>query len=83
MKCKQCIHYDVCEIDYFDGFPDGCQHFKSKEDWNLFLEKLNNLFGVKHGYWDDFDRCSVCKKMELGRTNFCPNCGAKMDGEQK
>ena len=29
------------------------------------------------------DRCSVCQKdlVHIGyKTNFCPNCGAKMDG---
>lgn len=25
-------------------------------------------------------RCSVCEKTASYRTEFCPNCGAKMDG---
>ena len=25
--------------------------------------------------------CSVCDKWISARTNYCPNCGAKMDGE--
>lgn len=44
---------------------------------------------VRHGYWDDsFDGitpyCSVCRMSHrcLMRTpDYCPNCGAKMDGE--
>ena len=42
---------------------------------------------VVHGKWIKHYRgqinsfCSVCGK-EVGRcTNFCPDCGAKMDGE--
>jgi hypothetical protein len=54
---------------------------------------------VKHGYWQDkFNRnrmatqsfCSVCGKhsgiggIESNRHKpYCPNCGAKMDGERK
>jgi predicted RNA-binding Zn-ribbon protein involved in translation (DUF1610 family) len=54
---------------------------------------------VKHGRWtintDDFTpayRCSVCgynkpmiagERVSQGAMNYCPNCGAKMDGERK
>lgn len=41
---------------------------------------------VRHGQWSgnslDFS-CSVCgvyQNIYTGRTNYCPNCGAKMDG---
>lgn len=51
---------------------------------------------VRHGRWEcEFEtygklRCSVCKKEALLETangalyatsNYCPNCGAKMDGD--
>ena len=46
---------------------------------------------VVHGYWKGKPiagyctvRCSVCGSAFLdneGRWNYCPNCGAKMDGE--
>lgn len=43
---------------------------------------------VRHGRWtkDGCDckyfyyKCSVCGEDNDGRTKFCPNCGAKMDG---
>lgn len=48
---------------------------------------------VKHGKWvkpvpgDGENRCSVCKAAQLWfagygyyESDFCPNCGAKMDG---
>lgn len=51
---------------------------------------------VKHGQWEKYTemrgvlRCSVCKKVYIydewladGKWKFCPNCGAKMDGERK
>ena len=52
---------------------------------------------VKHGYWykhnkkihgDTCYHCSVCEEMALSDcmiwelTDFCPHCGAKMDGER-
>ena len=52
---------------------------------------------VRHGEWehagmfDDFAKCSVCGLIEhslnevysRGTYNYCPNCGAKMDGGAK
>ena len=45
---------------------------------------------VVHGRWDKYARytiCSVCDigfcyyKNETDRFRYCPNCGAKMDGD--
>ena len=42
---------------------------------------------VRHGRWiashDEFCACSICKYpvyVGWNQTNYCPNCGAKMDG---
>ena len=42
---------------------------------------------VRHGRWiashDEFCACSICKYPVYAvwnQTNYCPNCGAKMDG---
>jgi rRNA maturation endonuclease Nob1 len=45
---------------------------------------------VRHGYWinlgkysDGYNwRCSSCKRESVMAINYCPNCGAKMDGGQ-
>ena len=43
---------------------------------------------VRHGRWiashDEFCACSICKYpvyVWWNQTNYCPNCGAKMDLE--
>ena len=43
---------------------------------------------VLHGRWvashDEFCQCSLCKYpvyAAWNTTNYCPNCGAKMDGD--
>lgn len=52
---------------------------------------------VRHGEWlhagmfDDMAKCSVCGLIDhslnevysRGTYNYCPNCGAKMDGERR
>ena len=40
---------------------------------------------VRHGYWMSGRcrcLCSVCKKQSDNCFEYCPNCGAKMDGEE-
>ena len=44
---------------------------------------------VRHGRWiashDEFCACSICKYpvyVGWNQTNYCPNCGAKMDKEK-
>lgn len=49
---------------------------------------------VRHGKWIEIDprkdvegwieydyQCSICKEISWEGTNYCPNCGARMDGE--
>lgn len=45
---------------------------------------------VVHGKWlcaetddEQFFLCSVCNDKEYWESNYCPECGAKMDAEQE
>jgi hypothetical protein len=56
-----------------------------------FGEKKKDLMEVVHGYWVDNSFCSNCNWSDedheghiiMSFTNYCPNCGAKMDLEGK
>ena len=56
------------------------------------LDEQPTVAPVKHGHWINIDakfenmyvahQCSICKSEFLGdASNFCPRCGANMDGE--
>lgn len=82
--CKYCK--DCPEIDCMDCIVD-----------NVIKEApAVDAAEVVHGWWidgeDDYGSyvtCSICKDeftnwdADCAITNFCPNCGAKMDGERK
>jgi hypothetical protein len=62
------------------------EQLKSYED----AEEQGLLTKVAHGHWSlvAFSRgikvckCSVCNNNQYGSTQYCGNCGAKMDGEE-
>ena len=48
-----------------------------------------DVMEVRHGRWlcvdtdtEQFFLCNRCKKKEYWESNYCPNCGAKMDKEE-
>ena len=60
-----------------------------------FIKKMPaaDVAPVKHGHWVKekpdvliYWHCSVCKNcyyLEEPNANYCPNCGAKMDGGEE
>ena len=63
-----------------DGDKDK-QILKLQEE----LEKLKEK-PVKRGRWEDCSNgwmCSCCERDSTKDTPFCPNCGARMDGDVK
>lgn len=75
-----------------DAVSRGCHEFRG-----IFArceKNLNELPSAQRGRWISHededgghygDKCSECGEwyvMPYGKTNFCPNCGADMRGEQ-
>ena len=81
-ECTKCIHKEVCKTaESCDGFVSGCKHFKEQKKgrWEHLLQVFDGA-----GFVDVYG-CSECVHKESvpldGITpNYCPNCGAKMDG---
>lgn len=53
----------------------------------LFKIPAADVAPVVHGRWicveidtEQFFLCNKCKNKEYWESDFCPNCGAKMDG---
>ena len=63
----------------------------SDEDMKILMElKKKDVVEVRHGEWKKlYDKapryvCTACNHLYNNREyKFCPNCGAKMDGERK
>ena len=76
-------------LDVYCDTPDidlSCEKFEAA----ILKIPAADVAPVVHGRWiashDNFCACSICKYpvyfVEAGwnQTNYCPNCGAKMDG---
>ena len=76
--CKVCGHWFV-KIKPQEELCDKCESA---------LYRLSGYVApVRHGRWimhdDEFGltcECSACHIETMGDGNYCPNCGAKMDG---
>ena len=60
-------------------------------DTNTFLDSIDNaptadVAPVVHGRWEMFNggygwKCSACENISFNTHCYCPNCSARMDGE--
>ena len=79
--CKDCLHFEVCcyvshQLPICDSYAEPVKHGR----WISLTECANA--GVycsvcsKKVYKEDY---AWCNKKNKVRSNYCPNCGAKMD----
>ena len=86
-------YIDADKIPYVIS-EDGClDDFAYRYDINEV--PTADVVEVRHGEWAVKDlnnslyeskkapHCSVCNYMSFIRYDYCPNCGAKMDGERR
>ena len=55
--------------------------------YDVLMLPAADVAPVRHGRWlcvdtdtEQFLLCNRCKKKEYWESNYCPNCGAKMNG---
>ena len=66
------LNGDIC-LDGIVSLPSATPQ-RPKGKW---LDKKTTIKGA-HGLAYGRYSCSVCKRKQPSKTNFCPNCGAKM-----
>lgn len=88
--CRECLHYEVCVTAqrsaavYHPNENNCCPQFKDK---TVYVKQ-------KYGRWEKANkrpksyiyRCSVCGKEAyfcgvVCGYGYCPNCGAKLNGD--
>lgn len=72
------LNYLLDELCVADGIYESIQRLPAAD-----------VVEINRGHWEIccdgyYPYCSVCKEEPQGRvmTGYCPNCGAKMDGER-
>ena len=70
--------------DVGNPFPDGVDAIDIKD---VDAIPAADVAPVVHGRWlcvdtdtEQFFLCNRCKKKEFWESNYCPNCGCRMDG---
>ena len=82
---------DYINLDKYCATICRCnKNYCSKTSCYLLRAKAEDVAPVVHGKWqyvetDDkhFFLCSICNNKEYWESNYCPECGAKMDLEQE
>ena len=71
------VYYNTSDIDLSGG------------KFEAAIRKIQaaDVAPVRHGRWlcvdtdtEQFFLCNRCKKKEYWESEYCPNCGARMDG---
>lgn len=76
--CKNCKEMDKCSICELTYYRKGYIKFPTAD-----VVEVRHGCWVRYGY--DALQCSLCGAVNTNfiGNNFCPRCGAKMDGERR
>lgn len=82
---------DYIDRDKYCAITCRCdKNYCDRTSCAIWTAKSEDVTPVVHGEWlcaetddEQFFLCSVCSDKEYWESNYCPNCGAKMDLEQE
>jgi hypothetical protein len=73
-----CLHCDLCKRIKNSNATDIIEDILNE----IKIEIVDDIINIE-GYWEKTNEgvfyCSVCHKPFYDRTNYCPNCGIKME----
>lgn len=77
------IDAEKAEVERISCFYGSECRLEDVQEW-LNEQPTADVEEVKHGKWITFSlrdpQCSLCHSYNFEQSNYCPNCGAKMDG---
>ena len=90
-SCMECIHFNPCNmhgniiVEKPTKGNDWGLHNEVEKECKYFTPTAD-VAEVKHGRWKGAGMgdyyCSLCQEVVSGSDfKYCPNCGAKMDGQ--
>ena len=85
---KICANYEHNDGNVYTSVPPMYKCTITGEFYHGFHECEVEFAPVKHGRWEPYlnegliVKCSVCGSRYVEPWNYCPNCGAKMEGEK-
>lgn len=77
--------------NYCENVCHCANEYCDKESCQIWKAPVADVVPVVHGHWiedHDYLKCPECSVMvkydftffDIGNWDYCPNCGAKMDG---
>ena len=79
-KCNNCYHNKVCIGGANYKTAENCKHYVSAADvqevrhgkWETIIDADGQIEGWLH---------KKCGRQVTSKDEYCPNCGARMDGD--
>lgn len=76
IKAEYTIEAFVESIFALNDTPTADVRENVHGEWIKVYDKWGDIVTTVEGY-----KCSICDYFNTDNDNYCPNCGAKMDGE--